>query len=378
VSQPTFARVDLGAIETNLRGIRERVGSRLVLAAVKADAYGHGAVPVARHLEATGVVDRFGVATVGEGVELRRAGISLPILKLSPCFPDETDAAIEHGITLAVVDEQTIGQVQDAAARAGVVVPVHLKIDTGMGRLGLRPERSAELAMLIDAASHLELEGFFSHLAVSDVPAQDEYTALQLRRFGEALAAVTAARGRPAIVHLANSGGVLAHPDTWFDMVRPGIMIYGSYPDATTPRTVDLRPALSWRSRVSFVKDVAKGETVSYGRTWAAPQDTRVATIPVGYGDGYNRRLSNTGRVLIDGRSYPIAGRVCMDQFLVDLGPGSTVARGAEVVLIGPSGDDEITASDMADLLGTISYEVTCVITRRVPRVYEGTAHAQP
>ncbi|WP_036921027.1 alanine racemase [Propionicicella superfundia] len=381
MSQPTYARVDLGAIEENLRGIRARVGDRLILSAVKADAYGHGAVPVARHLAAAGVTDRFGVATVAEGLELRRAGVELPILKLSPCFSDEVDAAVAHGITLTVVDATTIDMVAAAAGRAGVTVPVHLKIDTGMGRLGERPERAADLAALIDDAPNLDLEGLFSHLAVADVPAQDEYTAAQTRRFAAAVEAVTAARGRPRIVHLANSAGVLAHPDTWFDMVRPGIMIYGSYPDAATPRTVDLRPALAWSTRVSFVKDVVAGETVSYGRTWTAPRATRIATIPVGYGDGYNRRLSNTGRVLIEGRSYPIAGRVCMDQFMVDLGPGSAVSRGAEVVLVGRSGDERITTTELADLLGTISYEVTCAITRRVPREYvpaSGGADAQP
>lgn len=370
MSFPTEARVDLGAVEANLRGVRARVGERLVLAAVKANAYGHGAVAVARHIERTGAADRLGVATIGEGIELREAGIALPILKFGPSFPDELAAAITHRVTLTVVDAATIQTAQVAAARADAHIFVHLKLDTGMRRVGSPPAQAVDLARLIDASPNLELEGVFSHLAVSDVPTEDDFTRRQSLLLRSAIEALTAARGRPSIVHLANSGGVLAHPDTWWDMVRPGIMIYGSYPGADTPRTVELRPALTWTSRVSFVKDVAAGESVSYGRTWVAPRDTRIATVPVGYGDGYNRRLSSTGRVLIDGRSYPIAGRVCMDQFMVDLGPGSPVETGSTVVLVGRSGADEITATEVAQTLGTISYEVTCAIAPRVPRVY--------
>lgn len=371
VNQPSAVRIDVTAIAANLQAVRRRVGQRLVLAAVKADGYGHGAIPVARHIQSTGSADWFGVATVAEGVELRRAGITSPILKLSPCFADEANAALRHAVTLTVIDEQTISMVQDAAEAAGLIVPVHLKIDTGMGRLGLPPVRAAGLARLVDEAPNLTLEGLFSHLAVADTPAQDEYTAWQTQRFVHAAEAVTSARGRPAIVHLANSGGILAHRETWFDMVRPGIIIYGAYPDVTTPRTVDLRPALTWLTRVAFVKDVAAGQSVSYGRTWTASRATRLATIPVGYGDGYNRGLSNVGSVLIAGRRCPIVGRVCMDQFMVDIGPGSTIARGDEVVLIGRSGQEHITTTEMAQHLGTIPYEVTCVITGRVPRLIE-------
>jgi alanine racemase len=239
-----------------------------------------------------------------------------------------------------------------------------------MGRIGVRPEAAVDLAREIDATGSLELEGFFSHLSAADCPEEADYTARQRRLFSDALDAVTAARGRPRIAHLANSAGVLAHPGTWFDLVRPGIMIYGSMPGPDTPATVPLTPALSWRTRVAFVKDVAAGESISYGRTWRAPRATRIATIPIGYGDGFNRRLSNVGRVLIGGQSYPIVGRICMDQFMVDIGPSSTIGRGAEVVLLGRSGDEEITATELADHIGTISYEVTCAISRRVPRVY--------
>lgn len=366
----TFADVDLSAIEANLRQVRSRVGDRLVLAAVKADAYGHGAVAVSRHLEATKSADWLGVATVGEGVELRDAGVTLPILKLSGCFADEVDTALARDITLTVVDAETIDMVQAAALRAGKRATVHLKIDTGMGRIGEPSENAAQLAQRIDASYMLDLEGLFSHLAVADVPSHDSFTHEQTQRFREAVIAVTATRGRPPIVHLANSAGVMAHPDTWCDLVRPGIMIYGSPPSTEIPVTVELRPALAWKTRVAFVKTVVPGQTVSYGRTWAAVRETRVATIPVGYGDGFNRRLSNLGRVLIGGQSFPVVGRVCMDQFLVDLGPASDIARGDEVVLIGASGEESISATEMAETLGTISYEITCAISRRVSRRY--------
>lgn len=369
-SSSSVARIDLDAISSNLAAVRARVGGRRVLAAVKADAYGHGAVPVAQHIEATGSADYLGVATVAEGVELRAAGVALPILKLSPCCPGEEAAAVDAGITLAVADEQGIQAVAAAAAVLGRTAVVHLKIDTGMRRVGCPPAAAPGLARLVDAAESLELEGIFSHLAISDEPAGDEFTASQIAKFEAAVAAVAAARGPVPLVHLANSGGILAHPDSWFDMVRPGIVIYGSYPDPTTARTIDLAPALRWTTQVSFVKRVAAGETVSYGRTWAPAEDTWIGTVPVGYGDGFNRLLSNRGRVLIKGRSYPVVGRVCMDQSLVDLGSQTDVRGGDEAVLVGGSEAELITVAEIAGLIGTIPYEVTCLLTRRVERRY--------
>ena len=209
-----------------------------------------------------------------------------------------------------------------------------------------------------------------SHLPISDSPAGDEFTRVQIELFRATVEKVVAARGPVPLVHLANSGGVLAHPDSWFDMVRPGIMIYGAYPDPEVPRTIPLLPGLEWRSRVTFVKQVSAGETVGYGRTWTAPRDTWIATVPIGYGDGYSRLLSNRGRMLVAGRSYPIAGRVCMDQTMIDLGQTTDVAVGDDVVLLGRSGTDEITTSEIAALMGTIPYEVTCLITRRVARAF--------
>ncbi len=367
---PTLLVTRLDHIRGNLEAIRERVGGRSVLAAVKADAYGHGAVPVARMIEQARAADWLGVANVTEGVELRMAGIRMPILKLSVARGDEVAVAVAANLALCVVDADSVAEAAAAAAGQGVVIEVHLKVDTGMRRIGCPPEQAPELAGLIDAVPELRLGGLMSHLPISDSPAGEEFTRAQIELFRETVERVTAARGPVPLVHLANSGGVLGHPDSWFDLVRPGVMVYGAYPDPQAPRTVQLRPGLEWRSRVTFVKQVAAGETVGYGRTWTAPADTWIATVPVGYGDGYSRLLSNRGRMLIGGNSYPIAGRVCMDQTMVDLGQQTGVAVGDEVVLIGRSGAEEITTAEIAELMGTIPYEVTCLITRRVARAF--------
>jgi alanine racemase len=363
------ATTRLDHVRANLEAIRARVGDRLVLAAVKADAYGHGAVEVARMIERTGAADWLGVATTSEGLELRAAGVTGPILKLSVARGDEVAAAVAAGLTLCVVDAASIAEAAAAAAATGRAARLHLKVDTGMRRIGCEPAAAPGLARLADATAGVELEGIFSHLPISDSPRGAEFTRSQIDLFRATAQEVEAVHG-PLLKHLANSGAVLGHPDAWLDLVRPGIIVYGAYPDPEASRTIDLLPGLEWRTRVTFTKRVRAGETVGYGRTWTAQRDTWIATVPVGYGDGYSRLLSNRGRMLFDGRSYPIAGRVCMDQTMLDLGPETAVAVGDEVVLVGRSGDEEITTSELAGLMGTIPYEVTCLITRRVAREY--------
>ncbi len=372
MSYPTTAHTLLDHIEANLRGVRARVGDRQVLAAVKANAYGHGAAAVAAMIEQRQAADWLGVATVDEGRQLRRAGIGLPILKLSPTRGlDEVGRALISALTLTVVDEASVEETSRVAEQVGLTgVSVHLKVDTGMRRVGIEPAAAPALAARIASDPHLHLQGLFSHLPISDTPDGVDFTRAQTELFRTTIAAVEDAAGRVEIKHLANSGAVLGHPDTWFDLVRPGIMIYGSLPDPQAERSVELRPGLAPTTEISFVKPVAAGETVSYGRTWTAPRDTCIATIPAGYGDGYSRLLSNRGRVLIDGMSYPIVGRVCMDQTMIDLGPEPNVGVGDGVVLIGRSGDQEITVAEVAELMGTIPYEVTCLITGRVTRDY--------
>ncbi len=369
----THARIHLPNIRANLQGIRQAVGpDRKILIAVKANAYGHGALEVSRLAEREGLADWLGVATVPEGLQLREGGIRLPILKFSPTFPEEMGAAVEGGLTLAVCSRENAEALEAAARAAGIPATAHLKVDTGMGRVGVAPEGAAQLAAFLETGCpHVRLEGVFTHLPVSD-EADPAYTQAQIQRFREVAEAVQRAAGRKLLVHCANSGAVLGHEAGWLDLVRPGIMIYGFYPDAGTPRTIPLKPGLSLLTRVSFLKRVKAGTRIGYGRTWTAPQDTWIATLPAGYADGFNRLFSNRGRVLIGGCSYPVVGRVCMDQSMVDLGPETSVEVGDEVVLIGRSGDREITVDEWARELGTITYEVTCQINARVARVFEG------
>ncbi|AXE37588.1 alanine racemase [Acidipropionibacterium virtanenii] len=377
---PTRLTVDLAAIVSNLREARRHAGSRDLLFAVKADAYGHGAVEVAQEVERTGAADWLAVATVAEAQELVEAGVGLPILKLSPASPEDLGVAVTTGIRLTVLDAPTVAEADAAAGRAGVVTKVHVGVDTGMGRIGLGPERFDEVVRAVDEADHLELEGVFTHLPISDVADGDDFTVAQIARFLDAVARTEARRGRIRQVHMANSGAILGHDLGRTTMVRAGIVGYGYDPDPArstgpAPRA-HLRPALRWASRIGFVKTVEKGTTIGYGRTWAAPRRTTIVTVPVGYADGYPRLLSNRGRVLIGGVAHPVVGRVCMDQIMVDVGADADVKVGDEVVLLGRQGDVEITADELAELTGTISYEITCGISKRVDRSWTGGGSA--
>ena len=368
----THVKVHLDNIRDNILAIRRQVGAqRKILIAVKANAYGHGAVEVARMAGQVGV-DYLGIATISEGIELREAGIDLPILKFSPAFPQEMRAAIENQITLTICDRENTQKLQEICSDMGLPVPVHLKVDTGMGRIGVQPQDTSSLVQfLVENCPNLILEGVYTHLPVSDL-ANESFTNTQLALFQDVVIDIEKMLGHKIpLVHCANSGGILGHPDSWMDMVRPGIMIYGYYPDQSTPRTIVLKPGLSFYTRVSFIKHVSKGTSIGYGRTWVAPEDTWVATISVGYADGFNRLFSNMGRVLIGGQSYPIIGRVCMDQSMVDLGAATDVKVGDQVTLMGKDGIQEISCDEWAQKLGTITYEVTCQINARVARVYD-------
>ncbi len=370
----TRVHVSQAAIRRNLAGIRSRVGAdRRILMAVKADAYGHGAVAVSRMLQTTGAADWLGVATVVEGIELREAGITLPILKLSPVFSDEAAYAVAADLRLTIADGRDVQMLRNAARAQGHRVAVHLKVDTGMGRIGVTPGEAAELARVIeDTAPELHLEGVFTHLPVSDSPDQDEFTREQLATFTRCVTGIERKLGRRIdLVHAANSGGILAHEASWLSLVRPGIMAYGYLPDPATPATVPLTPALTWTSRVSFVKRVVEGVSIGYGRTWVAPADTWIATVPIGYGDGFSRALSNCGQLIVGGKAYPIVGRVCMDQSMIDLGRDTCVQVGDPVTVIGQDADATYGADDMAASLSTIPYEITCRIDQRVARSYD-------
>ena len=367
--RPSRIVVDLSAVGDNLRAIRARVGVP-VMGIVKANAYGHGLVPVARHLEACGV-DRLGVAFVEEGIALRRAGIRLPILVLGGIFGPQVADYLRHELEITVSSLDKLRQVEVVAEALGQRARVHLKIDTGMERIGVHSYSCAGFIEAAAASRWCDIVGVYSHLACADDPGSP-MTDRQVERFAEACAHFTRIGAPMPLRHLANSGGVLHAPGTWLDMVRPGIILYGVLPDPASQATLALRPALSLVSRVVYFKVVRAGGTVSYGATWAAATDTRIATIPVGYGDGYPRALSSRGEVLLRGHRRPIAGRVCMDQFMVDLGPDGTAYNEDEVVLVGRHDGQAIRVEDIARQAGTIPYEILTGLNERIPRAYVG------
>ena len=367
--RPTRIVVDLDVLAGNLRAIRAHVGVP-VMAIVKANAYGHGLVPVAHHLQAQGV-EQLGVAFVEEGMALRRAGITVPILVLGGILGRQVGQLIQHDLEITVSSLDKLRKVEAAAERLGRKAVVHLKIDTGMERIGVHSYSCGPMIEAAAASSWCTVKGVYSHLACADDPTS-AMTALQLERFQEACAHFERIGAPMPIRHLANSGGVLHYPETWLDMVRPGIMLYGVLPDPDAHRTVDVKPALSLISQVVYFKTVLAGHPVGYGATWAPPHDTHVVTVPIGYGDGYPRALSNCGEVLIRGQRRPIVGRLCMDQFMVDLGPDGSAYVEDDVVLIGTQGGETISVEDVAKRAGTIGYEILTRLNERVPREYVG------
>ena len=365
--RPTRIRVDLGALTHNLAAIRERVGVP-VMGIIKANAYGHGLVPVGRHLQACGI-DQLGVAFVEEGIALRRAGVQSPILVMGGVYGRQLGQFIEHGLEITVSSIDKLRLAEAAAESMGRPAVVHLKLDTGMGRVGVNSTRCQSFLEAALASRWCQIKGIYSHLACADDPSHP-MTAVQTERFLDACAYFSKVGAPTPLRHLANSGGVLHFPQTWLDMVRPGITLYGALPDPAAKAHLDLRPALSLTTRVVYFKVVQAGDTVSYGATWQAPQDTRVITLPVGYGDGYPRALSSRGEVLVRGGRHPIIGRVCMDQFMVDLGPQGTAYNEDEVVLVGRQGDECIRIEALAEAAGTIPYDILTGLNERIPREY--------
>ena len=368
--RPTWVEIDLDAIAHNLRQLQQVAAPAQLMAVVKADGYGHGAVMVARTALAHGA-RRLAVAMVEEGVHLRQSAIACPVLVLGWTPPEQYGLALRYDLELTVSSEAEARALAEAARREGRRAKIHLKIDTGMSRLGLRASdpRLGEVAARIAALGNLEIVGVYTHLATADDPASP-LTGRQLAAFEEALHVLARHGVRPLLRHAANSAALLRLPGARFDLVRPGIALYGleAFPGAV--ERFGLRPALAWKTRVALVKEVPAGTPVSYGATHVTSRPSRIATLPVGYADGLRRVLSNRGRVLVNGRRVPIVGRVCMDQVMVDVTDAGPVAVGDEVVLLGTQGGERITADEMAGWMDTIGYEVVTGIGRRVPRIY--------
>lgn len=370
--RPTWAEIDLDALADNLRLIRERVGREVsVMAAVKADGYGHGAVPCARRLEAEGV-DWFGVALPEEGHELRTAGIARPILCLGGFWEGQQELCLQQNLTPVVYRLDMIESLDRAAQAAGVTADVHVKIDTGMGRLGVRSDDVRQFCEALSRFRNIRVDGLMTHLAAADDPAHEDFTKDQLERFQQAVDLFRERGFAPSYVHAANSAAAFAYPGARGNIVRPGGALYGFSRDVLPPNieAAQLRPVMSVHSRIMLLKTVGRGEKLGYGCTFETLRESVIATIPIGYDDGYPRSLSNRGRVIVGGTFAPVVGRVSMDLTMIDVTEVAGVSLHDQVTLLGHDGKLSITAEDLGELAGTISYEITCGISSRVLRVY--------
>jgi alanine racemase len=377
--RPTWAEIDLDALAHNFQIIRNHVGPDVkVLAAVKADAYGHGAIQCARRLEYEGV-DWFGVALPEEGIDLRANGITKPILCLGGFWQGQEAALLRQDLTPVVYRIDLLDSINRAAQNAGVIANVHVKVDSGMGRLGVPDDALPDFCEALSRFANIRVDGLLTHLASADDVAHQEFTRKQLRRFRVAVDLFRSRGIAPSYVHAANSAATFAFEKSWGNMVRVGGSLYGFARDVfpSNIEVPELRPVMSLRSRIGLLKNVGKGEPLGYGCTFETTRDSLIATLPVGYDDGYRRALSNRGRVIVRGRFAPVVGRVSMDLTLIDVTDVPGAALDDEVVLLGSDGPFTISAEDIAEVIDTISYEVTCGISSRVPRIFYENKKAQ-
>lgn len=362
----TYAEVNLERLRRNLDLIRAAVAPAKVMPVIKANAYGHGMVEVAQYLDSA--ADYFGVAVLEEGILLRELGVRTPILVMGGIWGEQVPRYLEFDLTFMASSVERLEQINAAAEAMKRKARVHLKIDTGMERIGVHYYNAESLQKAALKCRYVDVEGICSHFANADA-ADLTHARLQLERFNEVLRFYEKHSLPMPLRHMANSGAILQLPESYFDMVRPGILFYGVYPSREVPRRLPVRPALAWKSRVVYFKVVRPGHPVSYGSTWQSDHETRIVTIPVGYGDGYFRSMSNRAQVIIRGKKYPQVGRICMDQMMVDIGADSAF-NGDDVILLGEADGLAITAEDLADWAGTIPYEILTNINTRVPRVY--------
>ncbi|HKP47072.1 MAG TPA: alanine racemase [Pyrinomonadaceae bacterium] len=370
--RPTWAQINLDALASNFRLVKNHVGPDVnVMAIVKANAYGHGAVECARRLESEGA-NWFGVALPEEGIELRNAGITLPILCLAGFWEGQAELCLQHNLVPVVYRPEMLEAIDRVAADRGVIADVHLKIDTGMGRLGIRFDEVTQFAPQLDRFKQVRIDGLMTHFAAADEPSCGPLTHDQIERFHSAVNTLGNLGYKPTFLHLANSAGIFAEPASWGNMVRPGGVLYGLWRDVLSPsdREQDFHPVMSLHSRITLIKWVPEGETVGYGCTFEASRKTLVATIPIGYDDGYMRGLSNRSHAIIRGVFATVIGRISMDLTLIDVTNVPNVQVDDEVILMGEAGEQSVSAEYLAKTAGTLSYEVTCGISNRVPRVF--------
>jgi len=367
--RPTVGEVDLRALEFNYRQIQKRIPKGVkLLAVVKADAYGHGAIPVSLKLEKLGV-EYLGVAIPEEGMELRKGGVKTPILILGGIFGREVDQIFRFRLTPVIFRKDSLRLLSREAERRRRKVKVHLKVDTGMGRLGVPLNLWPSFLKEVKRSSKIEIEGILSHFSMTDE--EEGYTEKQWRAFQRAVATAKEMGISCRYLHIANSANLTAFPAYSASLVRPGIMLYGSYPSPPFQDHIPLKPVMTLKTRIHFLKSVPSGARISYGGTFTTKRESLIATLPIGYADGYSHRLSNDGEVLIHGMRAPVVGKVCMDFIMVDVTDIPRVSVGDEVILMGRQGKEKITAEEIAEKIKSISYEVLCMIGKRVPRVYK-------
>jgi alanine racemase len=367
-SRPSFAEIELAAIAFNLIGIRTKVGAAVrIMAVVKANAYGHGDVAVAGFVEKD-LVDYFGVAFVEEGVTLRKSGIKKPVHVFTLPVKHQIGLYFDFNLEPTVCSVTEVDLLEGEARKRKQSIAVHLKIETGMNRIGIHPKDLGELVSGLQTSKRVEIKGVYTHFATAD----QKDKSFTLQQFDHFMAATEALRRHaiyPELVHCANSSAILDLPQTYCAMVRPGITMYGYYPSFETSKSIPLKPAMSVKTTVSMAKTISSGESVSYGRRFVARKRTNIATLPLGYADGYSRLLTGKGIVLIHGKRFPIVGTICMDQMMVDVGDADVVA-GDEAVLIGAQDNQRISCWDLAERIGTIPYEILCGVSARMPRIY--------
>ena len=370
------AIIDLTIIHKNIQIVKKMLGQNKLLAVVKANAYGHGMDRVAQTAQAAGA-DWLGVANVSEGVQLRRVGIEMPILVMGPAFPQEYADIVQNGLVATIFCKDSAIALSQTAAKIGKMAKIHIKLDTGMGRIGFlawKEEREESIRHILDISKlqGLIIDGIYSHLAASE--SNPEFSYEQYERFSYTVSCLAKTGLHFPYIHIANSGGILHHPDFSHNMVRAGMLIYGLSPESTNKGAANLAhhgilPALSLKSRLAMMKPFAAGRSVGYGRNFFAESDIVVGTVPIGYGDGISRALSNRGKILVNGKYAPIIGNICMDQFMVNLS-GIDAKMGDEIVMIGKSGENCISAEDVATWSDTINYEIVTNIMERIPRLY--------
>jgi alanine racemase len=363
----TFAEINLNNLAYNIRAIQQKVSPSKVIPVVKADAYGHGVIPVTRRLVKEGL-EMFAVAQLQEAMELRENGFTQPILIFGRLFPNEIPTAIQAGLRISVFGTEDVRWIEQASQNLPAYI--HVKVDTGMGRLGLFLEQETDIFDRLIRSKHCVWEGLYTHFSTSDEK-DKTYANLQLSRFHNILSQINTLDKRPSIIHMANSGAILDIPQSYFDAVRPGILMYGHYPSSETSHSIKPRQVMTLKTFVAHVRKMPAGHPVSYGRRWIPERATNIAVLPIGYADGVSRKLTNKGEVLIRGKRYPMVGTVTMDHIMTDVG-SDPIETGDEVIVWGESPQGTIEALEVAEKIGTIAYELTCAVSRRVKRVYVG------